>query len=91
MPPGKIMLDLNFDDVPPLGTPEEVEVTGGADDILSSGAGDGARFSPGDPSDPRPEAGHYLPLRSFQPGARGRASFSINEGSSTRATQQNGA
>jgi len=25
---GKIMVDLNFDDVPPLGTPEEVEVSG---------------------------------------------------------------
>src|SRR5882757_9372677 len=28
VPPGKIMVDLNFDDVPPLGTPEEVEVSG---------------------------------------------------------------
>src|SRR6266436_3155161 len=26
--PGKISVDLNFDDVPPLGTPEEVEVSG---------------------------------------------------------------
>jgi len=28
IPAGKITLDLNFDDIPPLGTPEEVEVSG---------------------------------------------------------------
>ena len=28
VPAGKIALDLNYDDVPPLGAPQEVEVSG---------------------------------------------------------------
>jgi len=52
----------------------------GADDILSGGAGDGARFSFGDSSRSSAGSGTLLPLGSFQPGARWVPSFSINEG-----------
>jgi len=73
--PGKIMVDLNFDDVPPLGTPEEVEVSGGAHHVLFVVQVTARDFHLAIRPDPRPEAGHYLPFGSFQPGARGRAVF----------------
>src|SRR5882762_8063034 len=58
--PGKISIDLNFDDVPPLGSPEEVEVSGAARttfyNVVQATASDfGLSIRPG----PRPEAGHY--------------------------------
>ena len=45
IPAGKISLDLNYDDVRPLGAPEEVQVSGrGANHVLSRGAGDCSGF-----------------------------------------------
>jgi len=38
--PGKISVDLNFDDVLQLGTPRKSKSWGGADNVLSGGAGD---------------------------------------------------
>jgi len=81
VPPGKISVDLNFDDVPPLGTPEEVEVSG-ADrttfyPLVQATAKDfGLAIRP----DPRPEAGHYYRSDHFSLARVGVPSFSINEG-----------
>ncbi|HSY30834.1 MAG TPA: M28 family peptidase, partial [Verrucomicrobiae bacterium] len=60
VPPGKISLDLNFDDLPPIGDPEEVEISGAErttfyPDVLATAKGFGFAIRP----DPRPEAGHY--------------------------------
>jgi Zn-dependent M28 family amino/carboxypeptidase len=81
IPPGKISIDLNFDDVPPLGTPEEVEVTGAERTtfypVVKATARDfGLAIRP----DPRPEAGHYYRSDHFSLARVGVPSFSINEG-----------
>ena len=60
VPPRKIMVDLNFDDVPPLGTPEEVEVSGAERTTFYPVVQATARdFHLAIRPDPRPEAGHY--------------------------------
>ena len=81
VPPGKICVDLNFDDVPPLGTPEEVEVSGAERTtfypVVQAAAKDfGLAIRP----DPRPEAGHYYRSDHFSLARAGVPSFSINEG-----------
>ncbi len=81
VPPGKISVDLNFDDVPPLGTPEEVEVSGAERTtfypVVQAAAKDfGLAIRP----DPRPEAGHYYRSDHFSLARVGVPSFSINEG-----------
>jgi TonB family protein len=81
VPPGKISVDLNFDAVPPLGTPEEVEVAGAERTtfygIVQATAKDlGLAIRP----DPRPEAGHYYRSDHFSLARVGVPSFSINEG-----------
>ncbi len=81
VPPGKIMVDLNFDDVPPLGTPEEVEVSGAERTtfypVVQATAQD---FRLAIRPDPRPEAGHYYRSDHFSLARVGVPSFSINEG-----------
>ena len=81
VPPGKISVDLNFDDVPPLGTPEEVEVSGAERTnfypVVKATAEDfGLAIRP----DSRPEAGHYYRSDHFSLARVGVPSFSINEG-----------
>ena len=81
IPPGKIMVDLNFDAVPPLGTPEEVEVTGAERTTFYGVVRATARdlhlaIRP----DPRPEAGHYYRSDHFSLARVGVPAFSINEG-----------
>ena len=81
VPPGKISVDLNFDDVPPLGTPEEVEVSGAERTtfypVVQATAQDfGLAIRP----DPRPEAGHYYRSDQFSLARVGVPAFSINEG-----------
>lgn len=81
VPPGKISVDLNFDDVPPLGTPEEVEASGAERTtfypVVQATAQDfGLAIRP----DPRPEAGHYYRSDHFSMARVGVPSFSINEG-----------
>src|SRR5260370_25082552 len=81
VPPGKIMVDLNFDDVPPLGTPEEVEVSGAERTTFYPVVQATARdvhlsLRP----DPRPAAGHYYRSDHFSLSRVGVPSFSINEG-----------
>src|SRR5258707_11153225 len=81
VPPGKIMVDLNFDDVPPLGTPEEVEVSGAERTtfypVVQATAAD---FHLAIRPDPRPEAGHYYRSDQFSLARGGGPAFSINEG-----------
>ena len=72
IPAGKITLDLNYDDIPPLGSPEEVEVSGAErttfyPTVQALAAG----ISPGDSSGRAARSRTLLPLRSLQPGARG--------------------
>ena len=81
MPAGKISLDLNYDDLPPLGAPEEVEVSGAERTtfypIVQSTATD---FRLSIRPDARPEAGHYYRSDHFSMARVGVPAFSINEG-----------
>jgi Zn-dependent M28 family amino/carboxypeptidase len=81
IPASKIQLDLNFDDVKPLGSPEEVEVAGAERTsfypVVQSLATE-FRFTIR--PDARPEAGHYYRSDHFSLSRVGIPSFSINEG-----------
>jgi Zn-dependent M28 family amino/carboxypeptidase len=81
VPASKISLDLNYDDVPPLGAPEEVEVSGAERTtfyrVVQSTAKD---FRLQIRPDSRPEAGHYYRSDHFSLARVGIPSFSINEG-----------
>jgi Zn-dependent M28 family amino/carboxypeptidase len=81
IPAGKISLDLNYDDIPPLGSPEEVEVSGSerttfypAVEALA------AEFRLVIRPDAHPEAGHYYRSDHFSLARVGIPAFSINEG-----------
>jgi len=81
IPAGKISLGLNFDDIPPIGVPEQVEVTG-ADrqsfypEVQATAKEFGLTIVP----DSRPEAGHYYRSDHFSFSRVGIPSFSVNEG-----------
>ena len=81
IPAAKITLDLNYDDVPPLGSPEETEVSGSERTtfypVVESTAKD---FKLNIRPDSRPEAGHYYRSDHFSLARVGVPSFSINEG-----------
>jgi len=81
VPAGKISLDLNYDDVPPLGSPEEVEVPGSERTtfypLIQSLA---KTFRLTIRPDSRPEAGHYYRSDHFSLARAGIPAFSINEG-----------
>ena len=78
---GKISLDLNFDDVPPLGSPEEVEVTGAERTTFYPTVEAVAQeFRLAIRSDSHPEAGHYYRSDHFSLARVGIPAFSINEG-----------
>ncbi len=81
LPASKISLDLNYDDVPPLGAPEEVEVSGAERTtfypVIQSLA---KTFRLTIRPDSRPEAGHYYRSDHFSMARVGVPSFSINEG-----------
>ncbi len=80
-PAGRIALDLNYDDLPPLGSPEEVEVSGAERTsfyrIVEATAKD---FRLAIRPDAHPEAGHYYRSDHFSLARVGIPSFSINEG-----------
>jgi Zn-dependent M28 family amino/carboxypeptidase len=81
VPPGKIALDLNFDDVPPLGDPEEVEVSGAERTTFYAVVTATAKeFGYAIRTDPKPEAGHYYRSDHFSLARVGVPAFSINEG-----------
>ncbi len=81
IPASSITLDLNYDDVPPLGAPEETEVSGAERTtfypLVESTAKD---FRLAIRPDARPEAGHYYRSDHFSLARVGIPSFSINEG-----------
>lgn len=81
LPAGKITLDLNFDDVPPLGAPEEVEVSGAErTTFYRTVQGLAEEFRLKIRPDARPEAGHYYRSDHFSLARVGIPAFSINEG-----------
>ena len=81
IPASKIQLDLNFDDVKPLGSPEEVEVSGAERTsffpVVQSLATE-FRFTIR--PDARPEAGHFYRSDHFSLARVGIPAFSVNEG-----------
>jgi Zn-dependent M28 family amino/carboxypeptidase len=78
---GKISLDLNYDDVKPLGAPEEVEVSGAERTTFYPTVQSIAQdFRFNIRPDARPEAGHYYRSDHFSLARVGIPSFSINEG-----------
>ncbi len=81
IPAGKISLDLNYDDVRPLGTPEEVEVSGAERTTFYPEVQAMAQaFHFAIRPDARPEAGHYYRSDHFSLARVGIPAFSINEG-----------
>jgi Zn-dependent M28 family amino/carboxypeptidase len=80
-PAGRIALDLNYDDIPPLGAPEEVEVSGAERTsfyrVVEATAKD---FRLTIRPDAHPEAGHFYRSDHFSLARVGIPSFSINEG-----------
>jgi Zn-dependent M28 family amino/carboxypeptidase len=78
---GKITLDLNYDDLPPLGSPEEVEVSGSErTSFYPTVEAVAAEFRLAIRPDAHPEAGHYYRSDHFSLARVGIPSFSIDEG-----------
>jgi Zn-dependent M28 family amino/carboxypeptidase len=81
VPAGKIALDLNYDDIPPIGSPQEVEVTGAERTTFYPWVEATAKeFRLAIRPDARPEAGHFYRSDHFSLARVGIPSFSINEG-----------
>ncbi|MFZ0420890.1 MAG: M28 family peptidase [Candidatus Sulfotelmatobacter sp.] len=81
IPAGKIALDLNYDDVLPIGAPEEVEVTAAERTTFYPWVQATAKeFRLAIRPDARPEAGHFYRSDHFSLARVGIPSFSINEG-----------
>jgi Zn-dependent M28 family amino/carboxypeptidase len=81
IPASKISLDLNYDALPPLGEPEEVEISGAERTtfypVVEAVAKD---FKLTIKPDAQPGAGHYYRSDHFSLARVGIPSFSINEG-----------
>ena len=81
VPAGKITLDLNYDDVKPLGAPEEVQVSGAErTNFYSAVEATAKEFRLAIRSDALPEAGHFYRSDHFSLARVGVPAFSINEG-----------
>jgi Zn-dependent M28 family amino/carboxypeptidase len=81
IPAGKIALDLNYDDVKPLGAPEEVQVAGAERTTFYPVVEATAKeFRLAIRPDALPEAGHFYRSDHFSLARVGIPSFSINEG-----------
>jgi Zn-dependent M28 family amino/carboxypeptidase len=81
IPAGKITLDLNYDDLPPLGSPEEVEVSGAERTTFYKTVEATAKdFRLAIRSDAHPEAGHFYRSDHFSLARVGIPAFSVNEG-----------
>ena len=79
--PVRPILDLNYDDLPPIGIPEEVEVSGAERTSFYPTVEETAKeFKLTIRPDSRPEAGHYYRSDHFSLGRVGIPAFSINEG-----------
>jgi Zn-dependent M28 family amino/carboxypeptidase len=81
IPAGKITLDLNYDDVKPLGAPEEVQVSGAERTTFYPAVEATAKeFRLAIRPDARPGAGHFYRSDHFSLARVGIPSFSISEG-----------
>lgn len=81
LPAGKITLDLNYDDLPALGAPEEVEVSGSErTTFYPTVEAVAADFRLAIRPDAHPEAGHYYRSDHFSLARVGIPAFSISEG-----------
>ncbi len=81
IPAGKIALDLNYDDLPAIGTAEEVQVAGAERTSFYPIVEATARqFELQIRPDPHPESGHYYRSDHFSLARVGVPSFSIKEG-----------
>jgi len=81
IPARAITLDLNYDDIPPLGSPEEVEVSGSERmDFYRTVQATAKDFRLTIRPDAHPEAGHYYRSDHFSLARVGIPSFSVNEG-----------
>ena len=81
VPAGKIALDLNYDDLPPLGAPEEVEVSGAERTTFYPVVQATAEiFRLAIIPDSQPEAGHYYRSDHFSLARVGIPAFSVSEG-----------
>jgi Zn-dependent M28 family amino/carboxypeptidase len=81
VPAGKISLDLNYDDVKPIGAPEEVEVAGAErTSFFPFVEATAKEFRLAIRPDARPEAGEFYRSDHFSLARVGIPSFSINEG-----------
>ena len=79
--PAQPILDLNYDDLPPIGIPEEVEVTGAErTSFYPTVEATAKEFKLTIRPDARPEAGHYYRSDHFSLGRMGIPAFSISEG-----------
>jgi Zn-dependent M28 family amino/carboxypeptidase len=79
--PAQPILDLNYDDLPPVGSPEDVEVTGAERTTFYPTVEETAKeFKLSIRPDARPEAGHYYRSDHFSLGRVGIPAFSISEG-----------
>jgi Zn-dependent M28 family amino/carboxypeptidase len=81
VPAGRIALDLNYDDLPPLGAPEDVEVSGAERTtfypVVQATA---EEFRLAIRPDSHPEAGYYYRSDHFSLARVGIPSFSVSEG-----------
>jgi Zn-dependent M28 family amino/carboxypeptidase len=81
IPASKMSLDLNYDDVRPQGSPEEVEVSGAERTTFYPFVVEAAQdFRFKIRADAHPEAGHYYRSDHFSLARVGVPSFSINQG-----------
>jgi Zn-dependent M28 family amino/carboxypeptidase len=81
IPAAHIALDLNFDDLPPLGAPEEVQVSGAERTSFYRTVEATAKdFRLTIRPDAHPEAGHFYRSDHFSLARVGIPAFSINEG-----------
>jgi Zn-dependent M28 family amino/carboxypeptidase len=81
IPAGKIALDLNFDDIPPLGSPQEVEVSGAERTTFYPTVEALAKeFRLAIRPDAQPEAGYYYRSDHFSLARVGIPSFSVTPG-----------
>ncbi len=79
--PAEPILDLNYDNLPPIGVPEDVEVTGAERTTFYPTVEETAKeFKLTIRPDARPEAGHYYRSDHFSLGRVGIPAFSIGEG-----------
>jgi len=79
--PAQPILDLNYDDLPPIGIPEEVEITGAERTSFYPTVEETAKeFKLAIRPDSRPEAGHYYRSDHFSLGRLGIPAFSLSEG-----------